>query len=101
MRRLLRIRRRTSYRDDLRADFFAPRFAVFLRAPPFFAPAFFADDFLRADPFLALLRALFFAAMVISPVKELNARSNPRWFGRASGQRRSAFPPLHDFMAKP
>ena len=95
------MRERTAYFDDfLREDFFAPRFAV-LRRAPFFAPAFFAEDFLRADPFLALLRALFFAAMVISPVKEWNARSNPRWFVRASGQRRSAFPPLHDLMARP
>ena len=45
---------RTDYFDDfLREDFFAPFFAV-LRRAVFFAPDFFADDFLRADPFLAL-----------------------------------------------
>lgn len=62
------MRRRTDY---LRREVF---FAAFLRAPPFFA-----DD-LRA----AFFAPFFRAAMVIS-VKEWNARSNPRWFGRASG----------------
>ena len=47
------MRRRTNY--FLRAAFFAPFFAAFLRAPPFFA-AFFA-------PFFA---AFFLAAMVLS-----------------------------------
>jgi hypothetical protein len=60
------IRRRTAYfLVDLRADFLAPFFAAFLRAPPFFAPAFapfFADD-LRADFFAVFF---FAAAMVIS-----------------------------------
>ena len=58
------MRRRTDYfLVDLRAAFLAPFFAAFLRAPPFFAPAFapfFAED-LRADFF-----APFFAAMVSS-----------------------------------
>ena len=44
------MRRRTDY---LRREAF---FAAFLRAPPFFAPAFFADD----------LRAAFFAALLLS-----------------------------------
>src|SRR5215207_872963 len=65
-RRLLRFATANDYLR--RAAFFAPFFAAFLRAPPLFAPAlapFFAD--LRADDFLALLRAPFLAAaMVIS-----------------------------------
>lgn len=60
-------------------------FAVFLRAPVFFAPAFFDADFLPA--------LFFFMGMVQSPELEWNTRSIPRWIvGWATARREGARP---------
>jgi hypothetical protein len=92
------MRRRTAYfLVDLRADFLAPFFAAFLRAPPFLAPAFapFLAD-LRAD-FLAVF--FFAAAMVISsegverPIEPPVVRTS-QWLDAEASS-----PPRHLLMA--
>ena len=90
-RRLLRYATINGY--FLRAAFFAPFFAAFLRAPPFFAPAFFAD--LRPDFFAAF----FLAAMVISSEGVERSIEPPvvrtsQWLDAGA-----SFPPRHLLMA--